>query len=194
MRRRRASPRRLLSEMTAGLEMVAVVAMAQNRVIGDGSGLLWHLPADLKRVKALTMGCPLIMGRRTWDSIGRALPGRASIVMTRDAGWSGEGAVRAGNMDEAVRLARGWINTTEGARSEIILFGGGEIYAAGLALTNRIELTIIEIDPDGGPAAALFPELDPAAWGRETLEVVPADGDVPAHRYERLTRKVPVLV
>ncbi|MAK17480.1 MAG: dihydrofolate reductase [SAR116 cluster bacterium] len=180
--------------MAAGLEMVAVVAMAQNRVIGDGSNLLWHLPADLKRVKALTMGCPLIMGRRTWDSIGRALPGRASIVMTRDASWTGEGALRAASMDEAVRLARGWIAETDGARPEIILFGGGEIYAAGLALTNRIELTVIGIDVDGGAAAALFPELDPAAWDRQVLEEVPGDGDVPAHRYESLTRKVPVLV
>ena len=106
MRRRRTSRHRLPSEMTAGLELVAVVAMAQNWVIGDGTGLLWHLPADLKRVKALTMGCPLIMGRRTWDSIGRALPGRASIVMTRDAGWTGEGALRAAGMDEALDLAR----------------------------------------------------------------------------------------
>ena len=194
MRRHRIFRHRSLSDMAASLEMVAVVAMAQNRVIGDGSGLLWHLPADLKRVKALTMGCPLIMGRRTWDSIGRALPGRASIVMTRDTGWRGEGALRAGTMDAALDLARGWIDVTEGARPEIILFGGGEIYAAGLALTNRIELTIIEIDPDGGPAAAVFPALDNAAWDRQVLESVPADGDVPAHRYERLTRKVPVRI
>ena len=92
--------------MAASLEMVAVVAMAQNRVIGDGAGLIWHLPADLKRVKSLTMGCPLIMGRRTWDSIGRALPGRASVVMTRDATWAAEGALRAGDMDEALALSR----------------------------------------------------------------------------------------
>lgn len=194
MRRHRTSRHRSPSDMADGLEMVAVVAMARNRVIGDGSGLLWHLPADLKRVRALTMGCPLIMGRRTWDSIGRALPGRASIVMTRDGGWTGEGALRAATMDEALALARGWIDRTEGARPEIILFGGGEIYAAGLALTNRIELTIVEIDPDGGPAAAYFPALDPAIWDRQVLETVPADGAVPAHRYERLTRKTPVWV
>ncbi|MGB1176832.1 MAG: dihydrofolate reductase [Candidatus Puniceispirillaceae bacterium] len=180
--------------MSDDFEMVAVVAMARNRVIGDGAGLLWHLPADLKRVKALTMGCPLIMGRRTWDSIGRALPGRASIVMTRDAGWAGEGALRAATMDDALHQARGWIQATEGARPEIILFGGGEIYAAGLALANRIELTVVEIDPDGGVAAAYFPDLDPAIWDRQILEEVPADGDVPAHRYERLTRKLPVRV
>ena len=180
--------------MAASLEMVAVVAMAENRVIGDGSGLIWHLPADLKRVKALTMGCPLIMGRRTWDSIGRALPGRASVVLTRDSSWAAEGALRAGNLDEALALSRDWIDATNEARDEVILFGGGEIYAAGLALTNRIELTVIGIDVDGGAAAALFPELDPAAWDRQVLEEVPSDGDVPAHRYESLTRKVPVLV
>ena len=79
-------------------------------------------------------------------------------------------------------------------RPEIILFGGGEIYAAGLALTNRIELTVVEIESDGGPAAAVFPEIDPAIWDWRILEQVPADGEVPTHRYERLTRKLPVLV
>ena len=174
--------------------MVAVVAMAQNRVIGDGAGLIWHLPADLKRVKSLTMGCPLIMGRRTWDSIGRALPGRASIVMTRDAAWLAEGALRAGNLDEAVALSRNWIAATPEARPEIILFGGGEIYAAGLERTNRIELTVVEVEPDGGPQAAYFPPLDPASWRRDVLEEVPASDGVPAHRYERLTRITPVRV
>ena len=180
--------------MAVSFEMVAVVAMAQNRVIGDGSGLIWHLPADLKRVKALTMGCPLIMGRRTWDSIGRALPGRASVVMTRDAGWSAEGALRAADMDDALALSRDWIATTDGARDEIILFGGGEIYAAGLPLCTRVEATVIETSPDGGPQAAYFPALEAADWEREILEEVAADGDVPAFRYERFTRTTPVAV
>ena len=83
-------------------KLVAVVAMASNRVIGDGEDLLWHLPGDLKRVKQLTMGCPLIMGRKTWDSIGRPLPGRASIVMTRDEQWQAQGAIRASSLDDAV--------------------------------------------------------------------------------------------
>ena len=180
--------------MAGDLEMVAVVAMARNRVIGDGSGLIWHLPADLRRVKHLTMGCPLIMGRRTWESIGRALPGRASIVMTRDGGWSAEGALRAASLDDAIRLSRDWITASEGARREIILFGGGEIYAAGLERTNRIELTVVDVAPDGGPQAAFFPALDPAEWQVEVLEEVPASGDVPAYRYERLIRKTPVWV
>ena len=180
--------------MAGSLEMVAVVAMAENRVIGDGRGLIWHLPADLKRVKALTMGCPLIMGRRTWDSIGRALPGRASVVMTRDASWAAEGALRAGDLDEALSLSRDWIEATDDARPEIILFGGGEIYAAGLPLCTRVEATIVGIAPDGGPNAACFPPLAAADWNHEVLEEVAAEGDVPAYRYERFTRKVPVTV
>lgn len=180
--------------MAASPEMVAVVAMARNRVIGDGAGLIWHLPADLKRVKSLTMGCPLIMGRRTWDSIGRALPGRASVVMTRDATWAAEGALRAGDMDEALALSRDWITATDGARPEIILFGGGEIYAAGMPLCNRIEATIVDISPDGGPNAALFPALDASEWNHDVLEEAAADGEVPGYRYERFTRKTPVTV
>ena len=180
--------------MTVSLEMVAVVAMARNRVIGDGAGLIWHLPADLKRVKSLTMGCPLIMGRRTWDSIGRALPGRASVVMTRDASWAAEGALRAGDMDAALALSRDWIAATDGARPEIILFGGGEIYAAGMPLCNRIETTIVDISPDGGPNAALFPALAASEWVHEVLEEAEPEGDVPGYRYERFTRKKPVTV
>jgi dihydrofolate reductase len=180
--------------MAAATEMVAVVAMARNRVIGDGSGLIWYLPADLKRVRTLTMGCPLIMGRKTWESIGRPLPGRASIVMTRDDSWAAEGAVRAADLDTAIARAHDWITATLEARNEIVLFGGGQIYAAGLALTNRIEATVIDIAPDGGPQAALFPDLNMADWTRDILEDVAADGDVPAHRYERLTRKAAVRV
>lgn len=180
--------------MPGSFEMVAVVAMAQNRVIGDGSGLIWHLPADLKRVKALTMGCPLIMGRRTWDSIGRALPGRASVVMTRDESWRAEGALRAADMDHALGLSRDWIAQTDGTRKDIILFGGGEIYAAGLPLCTRVEATVIETSPDGGPHAAYFPPLEASEWDREILEEVAAEGDVPAYRYERFTRTIPVTV
>ena len=180
--------------MPATTEMVAVVAMAKNGVIGDGSGLIWHLPADLKRVRSLTMGCPLIMGRKTWDSIGRPLPGRASIVMTRDESWAAEGAVRAADLDTAIARAHDWIAATPDARNEIILFGGGQIYMAGMARTNRIEATVIDLAPDGGPQAALFPELRSADWTRNILEDVAADGDVPAYRYERLTRKTAVQV
>ena len=173
----------------AGLpECVAVVAMARNRVIGDGSGMLWHIPADLRRVREFTMGCPLVMGRHTWESIGRPLPGRASIVLTRDAGWGAEGAARADSMDHALAQARDWIAAQPQPRNRIVLFGGGDIYALGLRHCDRIEMTRVELEPDGGPRAALFPEIDPGEWGLRATERVAARGDVPAHSFESYAR------
>ncbi|MFL2845441.1 MAG: dihydrofolate reductase [Candidatus Puniceispirillaceae bacterium] len=125
------------------MRMIAVVAMAENRVIGDGKGLIWHIPNDLKRVKTLTMACPLIMGRKTWDSIGRPLPGRASIVMTRDRSWTADGAITVSNLEAAIEAARSWIENTVGSRSDVILFGGGEIYRQGLEYCHRVERTVV---------------------------------------------------
>ena len=171
------------------IHMTAVVAMAENRVIGDGNGLIWHIPDDLKRVKTLTMGCPLIMGRKTWDSIGRPLPGRASIVMTRDADWAADGAIRVSTMTTAIAAARDWIEGTAEARPEIILFGGGEIYAQGLDYCHRVERTVINIAPDGGKNAAFFPDLPADHWDIEIEAKTNAAGDVPAYRYERAIRR-----
>jgi dihydrofolate reductase len=173
------------------IHMTAVVAMAENRVIGDGKGLIWHIPDDLKRVKTLTMGCPLIMGRKTWDSIGRPLPGRASIVMTRDADWEADGAIGVATMTAAIAAAREWIEATAEARPEIILFGGGEIYAQGLDFCHRVERTVINIAADGGRDAAFFPDLPADQWDIE-IEAetdAAAAGDVPAYRYERAIRR-----
>ena len=170
------------------IHMTAVVAMAENRVIGDGKGLIWHIPNDLKRVKTLTMGCPLIMGRKTWDSIGRPLPGRASIVMTRDADWAAGGAIRVSTMTAAIAAARDWIEVTAGARPEIILFGGGEIYAQGLDYCQRVERTVINTVADGGRDAAFFPDLPANQWDIEIEAKIDAAGDVPAYRYERAVR------
>ena len=183
-----------MSAMAGMTEMIAVVAMAQNRVIGDGTGLIWHLPDDLRRVKALTIGCPLIMGRRTWDSIGRPLPGRASIVLTRNPAWQAEGAIAVANLTAAIAAAKDWISATPEARNTIILFGGGQIYEIGMALCNRIELTVIAISPDGGPNTALFPALDEHAWERITEAEFAAGEAVPGYRYDRMTRKKPVFV
>ena len=170
------------------IHMTAVVAMAENRVIGDGKGLIWHIPDDLKRVKTLTMGCPLIMGRKTWDSIGRPLPGRASIVMTRDADWAADGAVGVATMTAAIAAARDWIEATAEARPEIILFGGGEIYAQGLDYCHRVERTVINIAANGGKDAAFFPDLPADQWDIEIEAEIDAAGDVPAYRYERAIR------
>ena len=171
------------------INMTAVVAMAENRVIGDVKGLIWHIPDDLKRVKKLTMGCPLIMGRKTWDSIGRPLPGRASIVMTRDADWAADGAISVSTLTAAIAAARGLIESTVEARPEIILFGGCKIYAQGLDYCHRVERTVINIAADGGKDAAFFPNLPADQWDIEIEVVINAAGDVPAYRYERAIRR-----
>lgn len=171
--------------MTSSTSLVAVVAMASNRVIGDGDDLLWHLPGDLKRVKALTMGCPLIMGRKTWDSIGRPLPGRASIVMTRNQDWHAEGAIAVSSLEEALAKARRWLAAQDGDENRIILFGGGQIYEAGLPYCDAIELTEVDLAPDG---PATFPDLNLAEWQEVSREEVTGTDDVPAHRFLRYER------
>ena len=171
--------------------MIAVVAMSENRVIGDGKGLIWHIPSDLKRVKTLTMACPLIMGRKTWDSIGRPLPGRASIVMTRDRSWSADGAIAVPNLRAAIEAARNWIENTVGSRSDIILFGGGEIYRQGLEYCHRVERTVVSSKLDGGAEAAYFPELPEADWDIVIEAEIAEANDVPAYRYERAVKLSP---
>jgi dihydrofolate reductase len=165
--------------------LTAVVAMARNRVIGDGEKLLWHLPGDLPRVKALTMGRPLIMGRRTYLSIGRPLPGRGTIVLTRQSDWSAEGVITADDLDDAIAKAAAWIDADASREKEIIIFGGGEIYAAFLPRTDRIDLTEIDLTPEGD---AKFPELNQAEWREVGRDNRPSEDGVPAHAFVQLER------
>jgi len=132
-----------------------VVAMAENNVIGKDGDLPWHIPADLKHFKSVTMGKPIVMGRRTYESIGRPLPGRLNIVVTRDPSrrWDGVEAVQS--LTEALDRAAG-----EGAE-EIMIIGGGDLYRAALPLAQRIYLTRVHEAVDGD---TVFPDLDPAAW------------------------------
>ena len=167
-------------------QLVAVVAMASNRVIGDGDDLLWHLPGDLRRVKALTMGCPLIMGRKTWDSIGRPLPGRASIVMTRDANWQAEGAIPAADLTDALAKGAQWLTAQNTGETRQILFGGGQIYELGLPLCDVIEMTEVDLAPEG---PACFPAIDDMMWQEVSRDEVAATDDVPAHRFLRYERR-----
>lgn len=167
-------------------QLVAVVAMASNRVIGDGDDLLWHLPGDLRRVKSLTMGCPLIMGRKTWDSIGRPLPGRASIVMTRDANWQAEGAIPASDLEDALAKGAEWLAAQKTDETRQILFGGGQIYELGLPLCDVIEMTEVDLAPEG---PACFPAIDEALWHEVSRDEVAATDDVPAHRFLRYERR-----
>ncbi len=121
--------------------IVLVVARADNGVIGNDGKLPWHIPEDLKHFKALTMGKPMVMGRKTFESLPGLLPGRRHIVLTRDIGWRAEGAEVAHDIDEAIRLV--------GDASEIAVIGGAEIYRLFLPRTDRIELTEVHRSPAG---------------------------------------------
>ncbi len=129
-----------------------IVAMARNRVIGAGGKLPWHLPADLKRFKEITMGRPVIMGRKTFESIGKPLPGRTNIVVTRRRSWTAKGCRVAHSLEEAIAAA---------GEGEVFVIGGGELYAAALPQADRLYLT--EVDADV-PGDVRFPEVDLSRW------------------------------
>ncbi len=140
-----------------------IVAAAANNVIGVAGGLPWHLPEDLKRFKEVTMGKPMIMGRATYDSIGRALPGRTSIVVTRQAGFEAEGCIVVDSIDAAIEAA--------GDVEEIMVIGGGEIYRQVLPRTDRIYMTRLQAEIEGDTR---FPELDMDEWEVTSVEEFPA--------------------
>ncbi|GBD31738.1 Dihydrofolate reductase type 3 [bacterium HR33] len=127
--------------------------MAENRVIGRSNGLPWHLPADLRRFKELTMGHTVIMGRRTFESIGRLLPGRRLVVLTRNASYSHPGIEVAGSLDEALELAR--------EDPEVFVAGGGEIFRLALPRLDRVYLTVVHAAVEGDTT---FPELAAGEW------------------------------
>jgi dihydrofolate reductase len=161
-----------------------VVAVAENGVIGRGGTLPWRVPSDMRTFRRLTMGKPVIMGRKTYDSIGKPLEGRDNIVVTRNAGFEAPGTERAGSVDDALALAR--IGAAARGVDEIMVIGGAEIFAATLPLADRIYLTRIHARPDGDTT---FPELDPNVWREVSRAPLPPDprDDAPAtlHTYER---------
>jgi dihydrofolate reductase len=151
------------------ISLFCVVAAATNRVIGRGGDLPWRIPSDLKHFKAKTLGRPMIMGRRTWTSIGRALPGRTTIVVTRDPGFRAEGAEVVGSLTEAIE--RGRAIAARDAVDGVAVVGGGEIYAQALPICDRIELTQVKLSPPV-EGAVRFPVLDPGEW----LEIARVSG------------------
>ncbi len=140
--------------MAVGPEVVLVAAVARNGVIGGDNRLLWRLKSDLQRFRALTMGKALIMGRKTFDSIGKPLPGRHTLVLTRDPGFAVQGVQRAGSLDEALDLGARIAAKTGG---EIMVAGGGEIYALFMDRAQRLEVTEVALEPRGDTH---FPAID----------------------------------
>ncbi|MCJ2136527.1 dihydrofolate reductase [Methylobacterium sp. J-026] len=147
-----------------------VAAIARNGVIGRDNGLAWHLSSDLKRFKALTLGKPMLMGRRTWDSIGRPLPGRRTLVLTRDRTFRAEGAEIVHDWDSALAAAAG---------PELMVVGGAEIYAIALPRADRLHLTEVAADPEGD---VRFPDFDRARF-RETFREQHPAGPRDAHAF-----------
>ena len=130
-----------------------IVAVARNGMIGKANQLIWHISEDLKRFKAITTGHPVVMGRRTFESLGRPLPNRTNVVITRQRDYSAEGCAVAGSLDEAVALFP--------PSEEVFVIGGGEIYAQAMPRADRFYLTVVEHDYEGD---TLFPAWNPDEW------------------------------
>jgi dihydrofolate reductase len=158
-------------------EVFLVVAVADNGVIGADDALPWHISGDLRRFKALTMGQPMVMGRKTFESLPGLLPGRRHIVLTRDKSWAEDGAEIARSVDEALQIANG---------PHIAVVGGAEIYQLFLPLAHRIELTEVHLEPEGDTR---LPSFDRSEWKESFRAHHPADGKVPAFDFVTLLRK-----
>lgn len=159
-------------------KITLVVARARNGVIGKDGALPWHLPADLRHFKRVTTGTPMIMGRRTFDSLPRLLPGRRHIVLTRDRNWRAHGAEVVHTPEAALAAA------ADADRVSII--GGADIFAAFLPLADAIELTEVHGDIEGD---TVMPAPDPAVWTEAAREDHPAEDDRPAFSFVRLERR-----
>ena len=157
-------------------DLFCIYARAANGVIGERGGLPWHIPADLKRFKALTIGKPMIMGRKTFESLPGLLPGRRHVVLTRSEGWASEGAQVARTPEEALALA---------GKGEVAVIGGAAIFELFLPRSNRVELTEIHAEYEGD---TLMSPLGPQ-WQETARESHPAHGDLPAFDFVTLRRR-----
>ncbi|MCP5395599.1 MAG: dihydrofolate reductase [Sphingomonadaceae bacterium] len=158
-------------------QLFAIYARAANGVIGKDGQLPWHIPADLKRFKALTMGKPMLMGRKTFESFPKPLPGRRHIVLTRDTDWNADGAEVVHSIGEALEVA---------GEGDVAVIGGAEIYALFMPLCSRVELTDVHRAYEGDTHMDALSDEEWAVTGREDF---PAEGDQPPYSYVTLTRR-----
>jgi dihydrofolate reductase len=160
-----------------------VVARADNGVIGRDNALPWHLPADLRHFKRLTVGKPVVMGRKTFESIGKPLPGRHNIVLTRDPDWRADGATVVPNLAEAVAAAGLDPKTRAG---EVMIIGGAAVYAEALPIATRVHLTEVHMAPEGD---TVLPPFDPDHWRETAREDHDAEDGHPAYSFVTLDRR-----
>jgi len=169
------------------IEIVHVVAVAENGVIGQGGTMPWRLKSDLRRFRALTVGKPVLMGRKTYLAVGRPLPERTNIVVSRDPAFAAPGLVVAPSLEFALQIARG--DALRRGADAIMVIGGGDIYAQTMDLADRLEVTIVHAAP---PGDAWFPPIDPARW-REIFREHHAAGADDSADFSYLTyRRAPV--
>jgi dihydrofolate reductase len=157
-------------------EIALILARADNGIIGADGHIPWHLPADLRRFKQLTMGAPMIMGRKTFDSLPGLLPGRRHIVLTRDTAWDEEGAEVAHSVEQALTLANA---------PHVSVIGGAEIYRLFLPRADRIEVTEVHLSPEGDARIEAFG----ADWLESARQSFAADNGFAAHDFVTLRRK-----
>ncbi len=157
--------------MRLGRKITIIAAMAKNNAIGLGGEMPWHLPRELGHFKQATMGKPMVMGRKTWESIGRPLPGRQNIIVSGNPGFKAPGCDIAASLDQAIGMARG---------VEVMIIGGGQLYRQCLAFADRMILTIVDCEPG---ADTWFPEWDREGWQLNGARREAADDRNP-HAYE----------
>ncbi|AVH36430.1 dihydrofolate reductase [Pseudomonas monteilii] len=166
--------------MNTSLPLSLIAAYAENRVIGIDNSMPWHLPGDFKYFKATTLGKPIVMGRKTWDSLGRPLPGRLNIVVSRQPGLELAGAEVFASLEEALVRAEQWAR--EQGVDELMLIGGAQLYGQALekGLVSRMYLTRVEMAPEGD---AWFPAFDEGQWKLASSEAQAEEGK-PAYHFE----------
>jgi dihydrofolate reductase len=165
--------------MQGGLPVSLIVAATRNQVIGRDNDMPWHLPADLRYFKQRTLGKPIIMGRKTWESLGRPLPGRLNIVVSRQADTVLEGAEVFTDLQAAIARGQAW--AVEQGVDEVMLIGGGQLYQQALALAQRVYLTRIDLELEGD---TFFPVLDELQWQQVDAQVHPAHESEPGYTFE----------
>ena len=163
------------------LKLVLVVAVAENGVIGRQGGMPWRIPGDLKHFKSVTMGKPVVMGRKTYESIGKPLPGRTNIVLTSDKSWRADGVLAGHSLDEILKLANE--DAKKGGAKEIAIIGGSTLFEETLPLAAKIELTEVHAKPEGD---VFFPEYDRTAF-KETRREGPMQGEKDQYPYSIVT-------
>lgn len=160
------------------MSLSIIVGMAKNRVIGVDNDLPWHIPADLKYFQATTLGKPILMGRKTFDSIGKPLPGRQNIVITRNDAWKHEGVTVCPSLEAAISSA--------GEADEVMIVGGAQIYRQAVSMVDRMYITEVDVEVQGD---ATFPEFDVSEWRETSRQSFSAEDDKPAYAfvvYDRL--------